>query len=520
MSQPNPDRLPVILAVDDAPDQLAALVTLLQDIPSRIVTAASGPEALERFPAEQPDLVLLDILMPDMDGYQVLSHLRTLPGGREVPVIFLTARTELTDIVEGLEQGAADYVGKPFSGAELKARVRAHLGAKLARDRERGLIADLRNALAKVKQLSGLIPICAQCKKVRNDQGFWQQVEDYISRHTDALFSHSLCPDCVPVYFPDLPRPRQAGPDPQAEEKSSPAPALPKILIVDDVPSNIRSLVQFLKSDCEPLAATSGPAALEIARRERPDLILLDVVMPEMTGHDVCRALKADPATAGIPVIFITGRSEEADEMEGFSLGAVDYIAKPFSLPIVRARVRTQLELKHFRDELERQSLEDGLTGIPNRRAFQGFYDFAWVQAARQQAPLSLALIDVDEFKAFNDRHGHQAGDDCLRKVAQTLARTLRRGADLVARYGGEEFAVVLPGTGLEGAREIAENLREAVASLWLPHGASSVAPTVTVSVGVATLQPGPQESSPGLLEAADRALYRAKQEGRNRVCG
>jgi diguanylate cyclase (GGDEF)-like protein len=264
--------------------------------------------------------------------------------------------------------------------------------------------------------------------------------------------------------------------------------------------------------------AKSGSDALALLDGWAPDLILLDVMMPDMDGYEVCARLQALPQTRATPIIFITSKDAEEDETRGLDLGAVDYVTKPFSLAIVQARIRTHLELKRIRDRLEQLSLLDGLTGLPNRRHLDEHLALAWSQAQRTATPLSAILMDVDHFKAYNDTYGHQAGDACLQQVAAALAGANRRGADLVARYGGEEFAAILPSTDLAGGVERAEALRAAVEALRLPHAHSSAAPYVTVSLGVARALPPPEGSAERLLEAADHALYQAKHAGRNRV--
>jgi diguanylate cyclase (GGDEF)-like protein len=291
------------------------------------------------------------------------------------------------------------------------------------------------------------------------------------------------------------------------------------VLVVDDVLANIHVLGEGLMADYDVTVATNGRQALEMAASgPAPDLILLDILMPGMDGYEVCRRLKEDPATSHIPVIFITAKSEEQDETRGLAVGAVDYITKPFSMPIVKARVRTHLELKRHRDTLERLSLVDGLTGVPNRRHFDSFIEMAWRQGARASSPLSLLMIDIDYFKGFNDRYGHLAGDDCLRRVARALADNLHRPLDFVARYGGEEFACIVPQTRAAGALHIGELLRATETSLNIPHDMSPAADCVTVSVGIATLVPNRELSPSALIQAADRAVYRAKAGGRNRV--
>jgi diguanylate cyclase (GGDEF)-like protein len=293
----------------------------------------------------------------------------------------------------------------------------------------------------------------------------------------------------------------------------------PKLLIVDDQPTNIRVLHELFRQDCDVFMATSGEQAISVCQTQLPDLILLDVVMEGTDGHEVCRRLKADPATQGIPIIFITAQQQESDEVLGLELGAVDFISKPINTTIVRARVRTHLTLKLQSDLLRSMALMDGLTGVANRRKFNEDILADWRQCFREQKPLSLILVDVDYFKRYNDRYGHQAGDDCLKSVAQTLSETVRRPYDLVARYGGEEFACVLPNTVLSGAVEIAERMQERVRTLGIEHSASDVDRVLTISLGVATLTPTGELGFEALIEAADKQLYEAKNAGRARVC-
>ncbi len=292
-----------------------------------------------------------------------------------------------------------------------------------------------------------------------------------------------------------------------------------RVLIVDDAKPNLMLLAEALKGDYRVSFAANGADALRLAAAEpQPDLILLDVVMPGMDGYDVCRHLKERPETASIPVIFLTGKSEVEDETRGLSLGAVDYVTKPFSLAIVQARVRTHLELKRHRDLLEKLSALDGLTGIPNRRRLDEAVALEWRRAARDREAVGLLMIDVDHFKKFNDTYGHGAGDDCLRQVATAISGAVRRAGDLVARYGGEEFAVILPATDSAGCRVVADTILAAVAALDIPHATSGVGDSVTVSVGGASRVPQPGDPCSALFELADGCLYESKKSGRNRV--
>ena len=515
--------LPLILLVDDAQDQRETLKTILAGIDCRLSEAASGAEALEFVLREKPDLTLMDVVMPDMNGFEVLRRLKQDPDNQDLAVIFLTAMMESEDIVAGFGLGAVDYIGKPFQPAELRARVKMNLEFKWARNHEKKLIEELHAALAEVRQLSGLIPICSHCKKIRNDQGFWLQVEDYISRHSEAMFTHGLCPECVPLFFPEMAGTLTSMEGPSilpltTREGASGTEPLPKILVVDDTPADIQNLLQLLRQDHKVFVALNGPAALDIANREKPDLILLDVVMPDMDGHEVCRRLKEDPISRQIPVIFISGANEEVDEVAGFEVGAVDYITKPFSLPVVQARIRNYLDLKRYRDARTHLNTLDEQTGILNRKAFLDFLDFMWNQATRHQTPVSIILAEVDFFELYAEHSGLQAGWASLRHVAAGLMEAKRRTTDLVARYDGATFVCVLPATSQDGAVTLAELMRKAIEALAVPHARSAVADHLTVSLGVSTRVPQMGETPASLIEDATRALQRAIKNGRNRV--
>lgn len=293
-----------------------------------------------------------------------------------------------------------------------------------------------------------------------------------------------------------------------------------KLLIVDDQPANIRVMAEALRDEYELFFATSGERALEIVAAGGIELVLLDVVMPGLDGFEVCRRMKADEATSLIPVFFVTAREEVGDEARGFDLGAVDYITKPIQPPIVRARVRTHIELKRTRDLLESLASIDAVTTIANRRRFDGSIETEWKRCARSHSPLTVAIADVDFFKSFNDTYGHTRGDECLRSVALAIRSIARRPGDLAARYGGEEFALVLPETDADAARTIMDSMLDAVRALRVPHAGSSCADHVTISAGAATLVPRIDAHHSVIVEAADTALYEAKQSGRNQYVG
>ena len=289
------------------------------------------------------------------------------------------------------------------------------------------------------------------------------------------------------------------------------------LLIVDDEKQNRLLLTELFGTTYKIIQAKNGVQALEKARQHRPDLILLDVLMPEMDGMGVLRELKRDDATRLIPVIFITALSSATDEENGLNLGAVDYISKPFHPPIVRVRVRNQLQLVHQQRLLEQLASLDGLTGIPNRRQFDATLLKEWHRCQRNQQPLSLIVADVDFFKKYNDALGHAAGDRVLQEVAATLRQAARRPGDLVARYGGEEFVLLLPETNATGAQALAEGLHQLLHSKAFAHPNSSLGPWLTMSMGGNTIVPSTTALDPEFFALADAALYRAKYGGRNR---
>lgn len=292
----------------------------------------------------------------------------------------------------------------------------------------------------------------------------------------------------------------------------------PTILIVDDVPENIMILGNLLGDTYDIRFALNGRDALTMSAVGDVDMILLDVVMPDLDGYEVCRRLKEDERTANIPVIFITAMDETEDEASGLTAGAVDYITKPFSAPIVKARIKTHIELKRKTDLLEQMAQLDGLTGIANRRSFDRALEKEWRRAIRTKSWLSLVLLDVDHFKRYNDLYGHPAGDECLKQIASCLERTSSRSSDLVARYGGEEFAVLLPGTDPTGARRVAKKIRREILRRAIAHSASPTSDRVTASLGVASAKPRADWDITSLLESADESLYEAKAKGRDRV--
>lgn len=320
------------------------------------------------------------------------------------------------------------------------------------------------------------------------------------------------------------------------------------ILLVDDRPENLMAMEAVLEHpDLNIVKAHSGNEALAATLERDFALVLLDVQMPGMDGFEVAQLMKKNEKTRYIPIIFLTAISKEKKYIfKGYQTGAVDYLLKPLETTILKSKVDVFLQLHRQKQQLRRQtlmldekvtqllalqkelefanrqlenlSITDGLTGIANRRRLDNFLETEWWRSVRKFTPLSLIMIDIDLFKNYNDHYGHVAGDKCLRQVARALEAGIKRPSDLVARYGGEEFVAVLAETDATGAHLVVDILMENVRALKIPHAASDVSPYVSVSQGLATMVPNRNSSPEQLLKAADKALYKAKNSGRNQI--
>ena len=449
-----------VLVVEDNPVNQQVVKAQLEQMQLQVTLAENGLLGVDAVREGDFDLVLMDIQMPVMDGYQATREIRRF--NPRIPIIALTAAALVEDRDKALAVGMNDHQGKPFTALQLYERLSPWLKA------DPGFGTD---AAADVTHL----------------------------RHQE---------------------PSQAESDRLTDKKSEmiTGSSRPRVLIVDDNPANVKVLASLLKQDYLLQVANRGDKALQLAcEMPQPDLILLDIMMPDMDGYDVCRHLKNNAATKGIPVIFVSALSEVDDEARGLKLGAADYIVKPYHPDIIRARVRSQVSLKMKTDLLEKMSHLDGLTHIANRRCFDERLQSEIQRLQRYGQPLGLIMLDIDHFKGFNDHYGHGQGDECLTQVAEILQGCLHRSGDLLARYGGEEFIALVPETDAEGVRQLAETMRSAVEHSGIRHEHSEVADCVTVSVGYLS-QPLGGESAAQLLKAVDQALYQAKAAGRNRV--
>ncbi len=436
-----------ILLVEDNPVNQVVAQALLSRMELSVTVVSDGKQAVEMLKATDFDLILMDIQMPVLDGYQATQQIRQF--NTAIPIIALTAAALVEDKQKAIASGMNDHLSKPINIAKLQVMLTQYL---------------------------------VDGREINSSSSSTQLVST----------------------------------EPNRLEKTN---KMATVLIVDDMSTNIKVLANGLKNEYHIQVATNGAKAIEIALSSTPpDLILLDIIMPDMDGYEVCRRLKNDAHTSGIPIIFVSALGDVLDEEKGLNLGAVDYISKPFHLPIVRARLRNHMRLKRKTDLLEDMSHMDGLTQVANRRQFDETFEKEAQRCQRDQHYLGVIMIDIDYFKPFNDNYGHGKGDDCLVKVASCLNAQIKRASDLFARYGGEEFVVILPNTPPKEVVAIAEKLRAAVDQLMLKHEYSPVTDHVTISLGAACELIESHQQALDLLSKADKALYMAKEQGRNRV--
>ncbi|AYE36288.1 diguanylate cyclase response regulator [Borrelia turcica IST7] len=288
-----------------------------------------------------------------------------------------------------------------------------------------------------------------------------------------------------------------------------------KLLLVDDTPTNLDLLIDILQDEYEIRVAINGLDALKQVKIDSPDLILLDVLLPDISGYEVCKRLKGDPETRDIPIIFISSRDSTDAQLEGFNVGGVDYILKPFNARIIDARIKTHLELKRLRDYFKNLARIDGLTQIPNRRFFTDKFAKSWMKALEYKERVIVGMLDIDYFKKYNDNYGHTNGDECLKLIAKSLNKIALKYKIDVARYGGEEFILFSVNKSLEEMINIVSLIIEEIRNLEIVHEYNSVSKFVTVSIGLAEQIPHDTNFT-NIIKLADDKLYEAKVSGRN----
>jgi len=448
-----------ILIVDDQPANLRVLSKMLEGRNYKVKKASDGESAIRAAQSQPPDLILLDILMPNMDGYEVCKIIKSDDKTKDIPVIFISALSDVFDKIKAFEIGGIDYVTKPFQEEEVLARITSQLTIQT----QRKLLAKERELLEKEHQLLR--------KEIRQ-----RKEAEAILYQSRALISSILNASLDGIAALEAVRDTKTG----------------KII-------DFRCIVV-------------NPVTAQIFNSQPEDLT------GKLIFKKFINKIKPELFTAFIQVVE-TGKSLEQDikynhknEQKWFHYIAVK-LGDGFSVTVRDITVRKKLELK-----LSKLATIDGLTGVYNRHYFNNILTQEWERNCREKQYLSLILCDVDYFKPYNDFYGHQKGDSCLIAVAKTMNNVVKRSSDILARYGGEEFAVILPNTPKEGAIKIAENLREEIEKLNIPHAKSNISEYVTISLGVASIIPDCESSIESLIRIADNALYFAKENGRNQV--
>ncbi|GAA4500512.1 response regulator [Pseudaeromonas paramecii] len=568
-----------ILVVDDNAINRQIVEELLGADGATLLSAAGGEEALALLAQQPVDLVLMDVQMPGMDGLTATRLLRQ--RGFAGPIIAMTAHAMAEDRLVCLEAGMNDHLAKPFEPEQLNRLLQRWLpqsqpaatGAETTVSDEtlalawfeepaalealRSVGVDPKLGLRRVGQRRPLYRRVVE-RFIQEEAGLAEQLR-FLARqqkrealqqrlHNLKSLAGYLGAEGVQSRSAELEGQLRAGHllegevgvqlellsrhlekvmgvlrshCPLSADTPPEATCVPRegvrLLIVDDEAVHREVLADLLSGEGELLMASDGARAMALAQTQQPDLILLDMMMPDMSGAEVLKQLKENPLTRAIPVIIISGLDAIEDEEQGLALGACDYIIKPFHPNIACARVRNALRMAQQRALLEQLAHVDSLTQLPNRRRCETVLEEEWLRCARQQVPLSVAVVDIDHFKRINDSFGHARGDDVLRRVAQQMSRLLNRPGDLVARYGGEEFVLVMPQTEASGAQQLAEQLRQLVAQQQ-ESSPTGLTMAVTVSIGGATQIPDASHGYASLLEEADRMLYQAKQAGRDQV--
>jgi len=446
-----------ILVVDDVPANVRLLEVRLLAEYFEVITAANGADAIETCENGKIDVVLLDVMMPDMDGFEVCRRLKTDPATSHIPVVMVTALDHVSDRIRGLEAGADDFLTKPVNDLQLMTRVRSLVRLKMLTD-------ELRLRAATTRSIG---------------------IEELLAR------------------------------------REQPGEAKPQVLLIDEQATSGKHVADILAATARLDVATDPHVGFFQAAEGSYECIIVSTGFADFDPLRLCSQLRSLDRTRFVPIILLAGEGEDDRIVRGLELGINDYLVRPADRQELTARLRTQVRRKRYNDHLRQsvtQTIEmavtDPLTGLHNRRYLDSHLQTLFDRAVARRRPLSLMITDIDRFKSINDAHGHDGGDEVLREFARRLRKNVR-GIDLACRFGGEEFVVVMPDTEGDVAERVAERVRAEIANTPFTVGGQNV--TVTVSVGVSSLKPG-MDDVPELLKRADIALYEAKKAGRNRV--
>ncbi|PLP58687.1 PleD family two-component system response regulator [Mesorhizobium loti] len=448
-----------ILVVDDVPANVKLLEVRLLAEYFEVLTASSGPDAIETCENGKVDVVLLDVMMPDMDGFEVCRRLKSDPATSHIPVVMVTALDQITDRVRGLEAGADDFLTKPVNDLQLMTRVKSLVRLKMLTDELRLRASTTRNI----------------------------GIEELLSRNL-------------------------------ADEDS-----LPNVLLIDERQSSTERIQKVLRGKATLDAVKDPHAGFFQAAETPYECILISTDFTDFDPLRLCSQLRSLDRTRFVPIMLLADPGEEDRVIRGLELGINDYLTRPIDPHELTARLRTQVRRKRYNDQLRAsvtQTIEmavtDGLTGLHNRRYLDSHLQTLFDRAVARRRPLSMMITDLDRFKAINDTYGHDGGDDVLREFAHRLRKNVR-GIDLACRFGGEEFVVVMPDTEGVVAEKVAERIRAEIARSPFAIGREGKSAEVTISVGVSSLLKG-ADTVEDLIKRADIALYEAKKSGRNRV--
>jgi two-component system cell cycle response regulator len=448
-----------VLVVDDVPANVKLLEARLSAEYFDVVTAMSGAEALAICERAECDLVLLDVMMPDLDGFEVCRRLKTGSATHHIPIVMVTALDQPSDKVRGLEAGADDFLTKPISELALLARVRS---------------------LARLKMV------------------------------TDELRMRAMTSRDIGIESPE----REALTDTGRNGR---------VLLVDDRPASYERIADMLSKEQTVAIDSDPNHALFHAADGNYDLVIVSLGLENFDGLRLCSQIRSLERTRNVPILALTEPDNNARMVRGLEIGVNDFLVRPIDRNELLARVRSQVRKRRYTERLRdsvlmsiEMAITDALTGLFNRRYMESHLGTLIEQAASRGKPLATLVIDIDYFKSINDTHGHDAGDDVLRDFALRIKRSIR-GIDLACRYGGEEFVLVMPETDMAVAAMVAERLRRRIAGepFAIQQGAKTI--PVTISIGIAALR-GKEDTAATLLKRADQALYRAKRDGRNRV--
>lgn len=448
-----------ILVVDDIPANVRLLEVRLLAEYFEVLKASNGPDALETCENGKVDVVLLDVMMPGMDGFEVCRRLKSDPATSHIPVVMITALDQVSDRVRGLEAGADDFLTKPVNDLQLMTRVKSLVRLKSLTDELRLRASTTRNI----------------------------GIEELLSR--DFATGDSK----------------------------------PRVLLIDERKSSVERIQKMLRGNADVDVAADPNAGFFQAAETPYECVLISTALTDFDPLRLCSQLRSLDRTRFLPIILLADEGEEGRIIRGLELGINDYLTRPIDQLELTARLRTQVRRKRYNDQLRAsvtQTIEmavtDGLTGLHNRRYLDSHLQTLFDRAVARRRPLSVMITDIDRFKSINDAHGHDGGDDVLREFARRLRKNVR-GIDLACRFGGEEFVVVMPDTDGAVAEKVAERIRAEIAQAPFAVGTDGKAIDVTVSVGVSSVLKG-ADTVAALMKRADLALYEAKSGGRNRV--